>query len=70
MIYGVILAGGRGERFWPLSRSDHPKQLLTLTSDKKTMIEETVDRLKGFVAEDKVIVVTGQHLKEKILGDR
>ena len=67
MIYGVILAGGRGERFWPLSRSDHPKQLLTLTSDKKTMIEETVDRLKGFVAEDKIIVVTGQHLKEKIL---
>ncbi len=67
MIYGVILAGGRGERFWPLSRSEHPKQLLTLTSDKKTMIEETIERLKGFIPKDKIIVVTGQHLKEKIL---
>ncbi len=67
MIYGVILAGGRGERFWPLSRNEHPKQLLTLTSDKKTMIEETIDRLKGFIPKDRIIVVTGQHLKEKIL---
>lgn len=67
MIYGVILAGGRGERFWPLSRGEHPKQLLTLTSDKKTMIEETIDRLKDFIPKDKTMVVTGQHLKEKIL---
>lgn len=67
MIYGVVLAGGRGERFWPLSRSEHPKQLLTLTSDQKTMIEETIDRLKGFIPKDKTIVVTGQHLKERIL---
>ncbi len=67
MIHGVILAGGRGERFWPLSRSEHPKQLLALTSEKKTMIEETIDRLNGFIPEDRIIVVTGQHLKEKIL---
>lgn len=67
MIYGVILAGGRGERFWPLSRNEHPKQLLTLTSEKKTMIEETIDRLEGFIPKDRIIVVTGQHLKEKIL---
>jgi mannose-1-phosphate guanylyltransferase len=67
MIHGVILAGGRGERFWPLSRSEHPKQLLTLTSDKKTMIEETIDRLKGFIPKDKIIAVTGHHLKDGIL---
>jgi mannose-1-phosphate guanylyltransferase len=67
MIYGVILAGGRGERFWPLSRYENPKQLLKLTSSK-TMIEETVDRFEGFIPRDKVMIVTGDHLKDKILG--
>ncbi|MEE9553339.1 MAG: sugar phosphate nucleotidyltransferase [candidate division Zixibacteria bacterium] len=67
MIYGVILAGGRGERFWPLSRHEHPKQLLKLTSDK-TMIEETIGRLDDFIAREKIIVVTGDHLKDKIKG--
>jgi mannose-1-phosphate guanylyltransferase len=40
-----VLAGGKGERFWPLSRSSRPKQLLNLTGEK-TMIEETLDRVK------------------------
>ncbi len=66
MIYGVILAGGRGERFWPLSRYEHPKQLLKLTSSK-TMIEETIDRLEGFIPGERIMVVTGDHLKDKIL---
>jgi mannose-1-phosphate guanylyltransferase len=66
MIYGVILAGGRGERFWPLSRYEHPKQLLKLTSSK-TMIEETIDRFEGFISKDKVLIVTGTYLKDKIL---
>jgi len=65
MIYGVILAGGRGERFWPLSRHEHPKQLLKLTSDK-TMIEETVERLSGFIPDDRIMIVTGDHLRDKI----
>jgi mannose-1-phosphate guanylyltransferase len=66
MIYGVILAGGRGERFWPLSRQENPKQLLKLTSSK-TMILETVDRLEGFISKDRVLIVTGHHLRDKIL---
>ena len=66
MIYGVILAGGRGERFWPLSRYENPKQLLKLTSSK-TMIEETVDRFKNFIPAERVMIVTGAHLKDKIL---
>jgi mannose-1-phosphate guanylyltransferase len=68
MTYGVILAGGKGERFWPMSRNDNPKQLLRLTSASKTMIEETIERLKGFVPADRIIVVTGSHLEDKILG--
>ena len=48
-IYALILAGGSGERFWPLSRRARPKQLLRLVADK-TLLEETVARLDGLGA--------------------
>lgn len=67
MLYAVILAGGRGERFWPLSRSESPKQLLRLTSDK-TMLEETFSRVEGFIPLERTLIVTGEELKEKILS--
>ena len=44
-MYAVILAGGSGTRFWPLSRSDRPKQLLSIVGDT-SMLQMTVDRLK------------------------
>ncbi len=59
MIYGVILAGGRGERFWPLSRARRPKQFLRLTSDKM-MLEETIDRILPLVPYEHVRIVTGE----------
>lgn len=59
MIYSVIMAGGAGTRFWPLSRSEKPKQFLKLFSDK-TLIQETVDRLEGFVQSDHIMVVTNE----------
>ena len=40
----LIMAGGRGERFWPRSRVNMPKQFLSLTDDGKTMIQLTVER--------------------------
>ena len=46
--YGLIMAGGGGTRFWPLSRKKVPKQLLNLTG-KEVMINETIDRLDGIV---------------------
>jgi mannose-1-phosphate guanylyltransferase len=56
----LILAGGKGERFWPLSRSSRPKQLLPLFSSQ-TMIEETVIRVKKFCTKNaKPLVVTGK----------
>jgi len=55
--YALILAGGSGERFWPLSRRARPKQLLKLVSDK-TLLEETIDRLAGLVPEEKILVLT------------
>jgi mannose-1-phosphate guanylyltransferase len=66
MNYGVILAGGRGERFWPLSTRKHPKQLLKLTSDK-VMLDETVNRFEGFIPPERIVVVAGAELKEQIL---
>ena len=66
MNYAVILAGGRGERFWPLSRAQHPKQLLHITS-QKTMLQETIDRVKDFIPIERTKVVTGENIKEAIL---
>jgi mannose-1-phosphate guanylyltransferase len=64
--YAVILAGGRGERFWPLSRTQHPKQLLHLIS-KKTMLQETIDRIKDFIPVERTKVVTGENIRKAIL---
>ncbi len=65
-IIPVILAGGIGERFWPLSRSSMPKQLHSLISDK-TMIEETLNRVSPLCPEDKKpLIVTSEHIAQKI----
>jgi len=47
-IHAVLLAGGKGTRFWPLSREDHPKQMLQLFSDRM-LIEETCDRIQPLI---------------------
>ncbi|MBE0069267.1 mannose-1-phosphate guanylyltransferase [Thermoanaerobacterium thermosaccharolyticum] len=57
MITGVIMAGGKGERFWPKSRIKMPKQFLKLYGDK-TMIQQTVDRLKKLMPIENIFVVT------------
>ncbi len=56
-LYALILAGGSGERFWPLSRRARPKQLLRLVSDK-TLLEETVARLDGLVPPERILILT------------
>ena len=57
-ITAVIMAGGRGERFWPKSRNNCPKQFLSLTSDGETMIQKTVKRLSPLVDAQDVFIVT------------
>lgn len=60
----VIMAGGKGERFWPKSRSNFPKQFLSLTSDGKTMIQLTAERLLPLVSYDDMYIVTNKnHIK-------
>ncbi len=61
--YAVIMAGGKGERFWPLSTSKHPKQLLALVGDKP-LIAQAVDRLEGLISPENVFVVTNADLVE------
>lgn len=61
--YAVIMAGGKGERFWPLSTSRQPKQLLALVGDKP-LIAQAVDRLAGLVQPENVFVVTNGDLVE------
>ena len=55
----LVLAGGSGERFWPLSRRAKPKQLLKLLSER-TMLEETLGRLEGFVPAERILILTNQ----------
>lgn len=63
----VIMAGGSGERFWPLSRKDRPKQLLNLTSPDRSLLQEAVDRLLPLLDPKDIFVVTGRHLREAIV---
>ena len=57
-LYAVILAGGSGTRFWPLSRELYPKQLLKVLSDR-TLIQRTVQRVSPIVPGERILVVTG-----------
>lgn len=61
MRWAVILAGGSGSRFWPLSTPATPKQLLPLAGDSSTA-EQAVERLHGLVPRERVLVVTGPAL--------
>ncbi len=70
-LYALILAGGSGERFWPLSRRARPKQLLKLVSDK-TLLEETIDRLEGLVPTERILILTNvdqEHAVRELLPD-
>src|SRR5438876_6212043 len=65
MLHAVIMAGGTGTRFWPLSRAARPKQLLDLTGGR-TMIQATVDRLGELVAAERIWIITNRSLIEPI----
>lgn len=58
-LFAVVMAGGKGERFWPLGRKARPKQLLPLLGEK-TMIEESVQRLFPLISPERLLVITNQ----------
>lgn len=65
MIYAIILAGGSGIRFWPLSRQDEPKQFLNVFSGRP-MMEETVNRMQRLIKRNNIYVATNRIYHKKI----
>lgn len=62
-MFAIIMAGGSGTRFWPASRQRLPKQFLKITGDR-TMLEETLDRARALVDEDRIYVVVNREHEE------
>ena len=56
--FAVIMAGGIGSRFWPMSRSEEPKQFLDILGTGRSLIRMTFDRLEKLVPADHILVVT------------
>lgn len=64
--YGLILAGGRGTRFWPRSRKTHAKQILKFFGDR-SLIQATVDRLSPVLPPENIWILTNDHLRAEII---
>jgi mannose-1-phosphate guanylyltransferase len=56
--YVAIMAGGIGSRFWPMSRTSHPKQFLDILNTGKTLIQQTYDRYSKLVPEENIFIIT------------
>src|SRR4051794_1347393 len=57
--YVIIIAGGKGERFWPVSREKTPKQLITLLGDR-SFLQQAVDRVLPLVPMKNILVITNE----------
>lgn len=64
-LYVVILAGGAGTRFWPVSRRSNPKQFLNITG-RGTLLEETLRRIRPMASGPRVLIVTNQAYRRAI----
>ena len=64
-VFAVIMAGGVGSRFWPRSKEKTPKQLLRIFGEN-TMIQDTVNRLKGIVRKENIFIVTNKIQRDEI----
>src|SRR5579872_710178 len=64
--YGLILAGGRGTRFWPRSRRSSAKQVLRFLGDR-SLIQQTVDRLRPLLPPERIWILTNDHLRNEIV---
>lgn len=63
--YALILAGGSGQRFWPISRDARPKQLLKLFGDK-TLLELTIERLEGLIPKKNILILTNRQQEASV----
>jgi len=68
-VYAVVMAGGQGTRFWPLSRGLKPKQLLPLGGGDESLLRATVRRVADLVPPERVLIVTGTGLRDAVLAE-
>jgi mannose-1-phosphate guanylyltransferase len=64
--YALILAGGRGTRFWPRSRRARAKQVLRFVGDQ-SLIQDTVERLRPLIPDERIWILTNEHLRGEIV---
>lgn len=67
MLHAVILAGGSGVRFWPVSQRNHPKQFLALAGEQ-TLLQQTMGRLAGLVPPERVLISTREAFQPLVLS--
>ncbi|MXV15108.1 mannose-1-phosphate guanylyltransferase [Hufsiella ginkgonis] len=71
-VFAVIMAGGIGSRFWPISRTSHPKQFIDILGTGRTLIQSTYDRFKKLIPEENIYIVTNEIytgiIKEQLPG--
>ncbi len=65
--YCIIMAGGIGSRFWPMSRTEMPKQFLDVLGTGRSLIQQTIDRFKRIMPVENIYIVTNKIYKEIIL---
>ncbi len=58
------MAGGIGSRFWPMSRTDYPKQFLDILNTGRTLIQATFDRFAKFIPAENIYIVTFEQYKD------
>ena len=59
--YAIIMAGGIGSRFWPISRTSHPKQFIDILGTGKTLIQNTYDRFLKICPKENIYIVTNEN---------
>jgi mannose-1-phosphate guanylyltransferase len=64
--YVIIMAGGVGSRFWPLSRREKPKQFLNMVGSEETLLQQTFRRFKAICPEENIFIVTSSEHKEMV----
>ncbi|WP_163417964.1 mannose-1-phosphate guanylyltransferase [Flagellimonas sp. HSM57] len=65
--YAVLMAGGVGSRFWPVSTSSYPKQFHDMLGTGKTLIQKTFDRLNKFIPTENILILTNERYNELVL---
>lgn len=65
--YAVLMAGGVGSRFWPVSTADFPKQFHDLSGSGRSLLQGTFDRVSGFISPENIIVLTNEKYKHFVI---